>query len=167
MDKCKASGPDDFEQMSDDDKDDFVRLSNLAASKDLHKNKDPFEFPDSPLMAAEGGASAAYRTESQGSDAPWLIQQQQQQQSQQLQPQQPQLKTPAAVSTESIVSASLPANPIALQPQQQHDEDSDKDHNIGTSINFADLACLLFQLAMFNTMIVAIPSNEDYLYFTS
>lgn len=139
LDKCKANGPDEFEQMSDDDKDDFVRLSNLAASKDLRKNKDPFEFPDSPPVP-EGGASGGYRTESQTGDAPWLIQQQQQQQqqSQQLQPQQPQLKTqqPAAVSTESIVSASLPANQIALQPQQ-HDEDSDKDHNIGTSVLFS------------------------------
>lgn len=135
LDKCKANGPDEFEQMSDDDKDDFVRLSNLAASKDSRKNKDPFEFPDSPPVP-DGGAAGGYRPESQSSDAPWLLQQQQQ--SQQLQPQQPQLKTqqPAAVSTESIVSASLPANQIALQPQQ-HDEDSDKDHNIGTSIWFS------------------------------
>lgn len=132
LDKCKTSGPEDFEQMSDDDKDDFARISNLVTSKTVVKSDDPFEFSDSP-PSVDRVPGGGYRSEGQSSNsAPWLIQQHQQLS------QPHQLHLAAVSSSESVVSTSLPSNQIELQ-QQHQDDDSDKDHDIG--IGFGSCIC--------------------------
>lgn len=118
--------------MSDDDKDDFARISNLVASKDVVKSDDPFEFSDSPPSVDRVVPGGGYRSEGQSGSTPWLIQQHQQLS------QPHQLHLAAVSSSESVVSTSLPSNRIELQ-QQHQDDDSDKDHDIG--IEFGSCIC--------------------------